>query len=232
MARARAAAMACGGDAVVSHRSAACLYGLLPDAGGDVDITVAHRNSGRRSGIRRHRVKALPRQDVTVMRGIRITTIARTICDLAATESARATEHAYQEALYREVVSDKAVKDVLTREPTRRGAPTIRSLTSDTRLTRSDKERKLVRLIKQAQLPMPLTNVPLHGYNADLYWPAHQLVVEFDGWGAHGHRLAFEGNRKRDQVLVANGIRAMRVTDRHLTNEQIAVITRIAQALR
>jgi len=79
---------------------------------------------------------------------------------------------------------------------------------------------------------MPLTNVPVHGCRADLYWPAHHLVVEFDGWGAHGHRLAFESNRKRDQVLVACGIRVMRVTDRHLTNEHIAVIARIAQALR
>ena len=65
-----------------------------------------------------------------------------------------------------------------------------------------------------------------------MYWPSHGLVLEFDGWRAHGHRLAFDGNRKRDQVMVANGIRVLRVTDRHLEEEPIAVVARIAQSLR
>ena len=232
MARARAAALACGDDAVVSHRSAACLFGLLPDFAGDVEITVAGRNPGDHPGIKLHRVKTLPKQDVTKVNGFNVTSIARTICDLAATESAHATEQAFQEALYREIVTVKALQAVLAREPTRRGAPTIRRLISDPRLTRSEKERRLLKLIAAAQLPEPLTNVPLHGYKADMYWPLHALVVEFDGWQAHGHRHAFESNRKRDQIMVANGIRVLRVTDRHLEHEPIAVVTRIAQALR
>ena len=232
MACARAAVLACGADAIASHRSAACLYGLLPDLGGDVDVTVPGRNPGQRPGIRRHRVADLPAQDVRNMRGLRITSVARTICDLAATESARDTEHAFQEALYREVVTGRALTAVLDREPRRRGASVIRALLADPRLTRSEKERLLLRLIKQADLPTPRTNVPLHGYKADIYWPEQGLVVEFDGWQAHGHRLAFESNRKRDQILVANGLRVLRVTDRHLTNEPIAVVARIAQALR
>lgn len=234
MARARAAALACGGgaDSVVSHRSAACLYGLLPDNGGDIDITVVGRNQAPRPGIRLHRVAALARADLTVMRGLKITSVARTICDLAATESARDTEHAFQEALYREVVTDRNLKAVLEREPRRRGAPVIRALLEDPRLTRSEKERLLLKLIRQAQLPTPLTNAPVHGYKADLYWPQQGLVVEFDGWQAHGHRLAFESNRKRDQILLANGLRVLRVTDRQLTNEPIALVARIAQALR
>ena len=92
----------------------------------------------------------------------------------------------------------------------------IRALIEDPRLTRSEKERASTRLIKQAQLPKPLTNVPVHGYKADVYWPQQGLVVEFDGWQAHGHRLAFESNRKRDQILIANGLRVLRVTDRQL----------------
>jgi very-short-patch-repair endonuclease len=58
------------------------------------------------------------------------------------------------------------------------------------------------------------------------------LTLEFDGWQAHGHRLAFEKNRRRDQVLLAAGIRVLRITDRQLTNEPIALVARIAQALR
>jgi very-short-patch-repair endonuclease len=57
-------------------------------------------------------------------------------------------------------------------------------------------------------------------------------VLEFDGWKAHGHRHAFDGDRKRDQVMLANRLRTMRVTDRHLTHEPVALATRIAQALR
>jgi very-short-patch-repair endonuclease len=232
MARARAAALACAPDAVVSHRSAACLFSLLPEIGGHVDVTVAGRNPGIHRGIRLHRVGTLAKSDVTAMNGLRITSVARTICDLAATESARDTEQAFQEALYREIVTDRALATLLEREPNRRGAPIIRALIRDPRLTPSERERRLLRLIKAAQLPKPLTNVLVHGYKADMYWPSYRLIVEFDGWGAHGHRLAFENNRKRDQVLIANGLRVMRVTDRQLTDEPIAIAARIAQALR
>ncbi|MGO9498527.1 MAG: DUF559 domain-containing protein [Solirubrobacteraceae bacterium] len=232
VAQARAAALACGPDAVVSHRSAACLFSLLPETTGDVDITIPGRNQAPRPGIRRHRVKSLPRHHVTNVNGIRVTSIARTICDLAATESPHATEQAFQEALYREIVTDQALKAVIDREPRRRGAAVIRSLISDPRLTRSERERRLLKLIEQAGLPKPLTNVPLNGYKADVFWPQYNLIVEFDGWQAHGHRQAFESNRKRDQIMLAKGMSTLRVTDRQLTNEPIALVGRIAQSQR
>jgi very-short-patch-repair endonuclease len=232
MARARAAALAVGGDAVVSHLSAARLFGLLPDNGGDVDITVEGRNPGRRPGVRRHRVSKLPRADVTTINRIKVTSVARTICDLAATESARDTERAFQEALYRDIVTDKALKAVIAREPRRRGARVIRALLENPSLTRSDRERRVLQLIQQAQLPKPLTNVPINGYVADVYWPQHKLILEFDGWQGHSHRRAFESNRKRDQVMLASGLRTLRVTDRQLTNEPIALTVRVAQSMR
>jgi hypothetical protein len=126
------------------------------------------------------------------MRGIRVTSVARTICDLAATEPAREVEVVFQEALYRDVVSERQVRAVLDREPHRRGAPEIRDLLRDPRMTRSEKERALLRLIDAAQLPRPLTNVRVHGYLVDAFWPKEGLVVEVDGWDAHGHRVAFE----------------------------------------
>ena len=232
MGRTRAAAMACGAGAVVSHRSAAEMFGLLPESKGDVDVTVAGRNFAPRSGVRRHRVAKLPRHEVTKMRGIPMTTVARTIADLAATEPRNEVEHAFQDALYRKIVTDKAVAAIIGREPRRRGAPLIRAVLDDPRMTRSEKERALLRLIEQAQLPRPLTNVNVYGYLADAYWPGEGLIVEFDGWDAHGHRLAFESNRKRDQVLLAHGIRSMRVTGRHLKGEPLGLTARIAQALR
>jgi very-short-patch-repair endonuclease len=232
MGKARAAALAVGADAVVSHLSAARLFGLLPQEGRDVEITVARRNPGEHPGIRLHRVAGLTRVDVTQINGLRVTSIARTICDLAATESPHATEQAFQEALYREIVTDKALKAVLDREPRRRGAPIIRALLNNPSLTRSERERRILKLISDAQLPKPLTNVPLNGYKADVFWPQYNLIVEFDGWQAHGHRHAFENNRKRDQIMLANGLRTLRVTDRQLTTEPIALVARIAQSQR
>jgi very-short-patch-repair endonuclease len=195
-------------------------------------VTVAGRNVAPRDGVRIHRVAAFAAGEVTKMRGIPMTSVARTICDLAATEAPREVEHAFQEALYRDIVTDRAVAEVLEREPRRRGAPVIRSLLRDPRMTRSEKERALLKLIDAAQLPRPLTNVRLHGYLVDAYWPAEGLVLEFDGWPGHGHRLAFESNRKRDQVLLANGIRALRVTGRQFKVEPVAVAARIAMSLR
>jgi very-short-patch-repair endonuclease len=232
MARARAAVRACGDGAVVSHRSAAELFGLLPETDRDIDVTVVGRNPGVHAGIRRHRPRALARHDVTSMRGIPVTSVARTIADLAATEPTGDVEHAFQEALYRRVVTDRQLAAVLKREPNRRGARVIRALLENPEMTRSERERALLKLIGQAQLPKPLTNVRLHGYLVDAYWPEHGLVLEFDGWQAHGHRSAFENDRKRDQVMLANGLRVSRVTDRQLKYEPVAVAARIAMALR
>jgi hypothetical protein len=232
MARARAARFACGADAVVSHRSAACLFGLLPDIGGDVDVTIQGRNQAPRSGIRRHRVKQLPREDVTTINGIKVTSIARTICDLAASESPRDTEHAFQEALFRDKTIDRTIAAVLQREPRRRGAPIIRSLLKGPAPHPVRKRTPNPQTNRASAAPKPLTNVHLHGYVADAFWPHHNLILEFDGWQGHGHRLAFESNRKRDQVMLAAGLRTLRVTDRQLTNEAIALVARIAQTLR
>jgi very-short-patch-repair endonuclease len=232
MARARAAVMACGEGAVVSHRSAAEMFGLLPQSDRGIDVTVVGRNAGVHAGIRLHRPRGLAPHEVTKMRGIPVSSVARAICDMAATESADEVEHAWQEALYREIVTPRAVRAVLDRNPRRKGAPVVRALIDDPRMTRSERERVLLKLLAQAQLPKPLTNVRLHGYLVDAYWPQQRLVLEFDGWKAHGHRGAFDRDRKRDQVMLANGLGAMRVTDRHLTHEPVALVARIAQALR
>ncbi len=232
MARARAAAMSCEPDAVISHRTASELYGLLPERSDEIDVTVVARNPKSREGIRLHRAAAFGPGEVRKMRGIPVTSVARAICDMAATESRRDVEDAYQEALYRRIVTPGALAAIIKREPRRRGAPVIRALIEDPRMTRSERERALLKLLAQAQLPKPLTNVRLHGQLVDAYWPEHGLVLEFDGWQAHGHRSAFESDRKRDQVMVAHGLRVIRVTDRQLKREPVAVAARIAQALR
>jgi very-short-patch-repair endonuclease len=85
--------------------------------------------------------------------------------------------------------------------------------------------------MKSAELPQPLVNLKLLGFTADFLWPDQRLILEVDGYGTHGDRLAFEHDRKRDQIHVAAGYTVVRVTWWQLRDESIAVVARLAQAL-
>jgi very-short-patch-repair endonuclease len=98
-------------------------------------------------------------------------------------------------------------------------------------MTRSKMERALRALIKQAGLPAPQTNVRVHGYEVDMYWPAHHLVVEFDGWSTHSSRTAFESDRLKDAKLQLAGERVIRVTGRQLERRPHELVARLAVAL-
>jgi very-short-patch-repair endonuclease len=98
-------------------------------------------------------------------------------------------------------------------------------------VTRSTYERKLLALITDARLPRPRANARVQGMEVDLYWPEQKLIVEFDGFGYHSDRAAFERDRERDQQLVAAGYRVIRVTARQLDHAPLATITAIAMAL-
>src|SRR5690242_4326047 len=152
-ARARAAAFACGDGAVVSHCTAAQLWDLLNAGASDVHVTVCGRNPGPRRGIRTHRVRRLPEEEVTIRHGIPLTTPARTICDLAATEPLRDVEAAIAEARIHRLATDRQIRAVINNTPTRPGAPIIRSLLEqedDSGYTRSKAERLLRDLIAKA----------------------------------------------------------------------------------
>jgi very-short-patch-repair endonuclease len=89
----------------------------------------------------------------------------------------------------------------------------------------------MLHLIRAAKLPPPRTNTPVAGFEADFVWPEHKLIVEFDGYQFHGHRQAFERDRRRDQAHVAAGYRVIRVTWRQLEHEPYTVVAAIAMAL-
>jgi very-short-patch-repair endonuclease len=85
--------------------------------------------------------------------------------------------------------------------------------------------------VKRAGLEQPLSNHHLHGHLVDFVWLEQRLIVEVDGYDTHRDRAAFERDRRRDQILTAAGYRVIRITWRQLTQEPLAVIARIAQAL-
>lgn len=235
-ARARAAMLACGADATVSHTTAAGLWGILPegDRSDHVHVTVPGRNAGPREGVCVHRTAVLNRDEIAIRDGLRLTSPARTICDVAGIAPVREAEAALAEARVQGLVTDRQLHAVIERTPTMKGSAVVRALLRsevETGYTRSRAERVMVKLTRAAALPRPLLNQRLLGYVADFLWPQQRLVLEVDGYKYHRHRAAFERDRRRDQLMVASGYRVLRITWRQLRDEPLFVVARLAEAL-
>jgi very-short-patch-repair endonuclease len=171
---------------------------------------------------------------VTTRDGIPLTTPARTICDLAATEPLRDVEEALAEARIHRLATDPQLAAVINAAPTRAGAAIIRKLLEaedDSGYTRSRAERRLRDLLRAAGAARPLFNEPVLGYVVDAVWPEQRLIVEVDGYTYHSNRAAFERDRRRDQQLIAAGYRVIRVTWLQLRDRPIETIATIITAL-
>ena len=223
------AVFACGDRAVLSHKSAAELWRLRPAKGPRVDVTVPSGGTrARRGAVIVHR-SPLPAEDVTVRECIPVTAPNRTLIDLADCAPRRELERAIDEALY--LGWDLSSLHPL---PGRRGAGVLAAVLHDhqagTTRTRSDFEELLLDLCRQYDLPQPLVNPTIEGYEVDFVWPQARLILEADGWSAHRSRTAFERDRLRDAVLEAAGWRVIRLTWRRLTREPQVVAAQL-QAL-
>jgi len=230
-----AAVLACGDGTVVSHLSAARLLQLLPYPASPrpVDVTVTGRDV-RRPGIRIHWVRGLEPRDTRMLHGIPATTPARTLLDLATILSPYLLERTIAEAQVRRLVRRRDLLAQLDRNQGRRGTRTLRrllDLDGGPAFTRSNAERRLLRLLRAAELPIPHVNSRVEGYEVDFLWAEHKLVVEFDGFRFHSPRAKFERDRQRDARLAAAGHTVIRVTWRQLVDSPEAVVARIAQAL-
>ncbi len=228
-AREMAAVLAAGQGAVVSHRSATGMWELRPAPEDMVDITLTRRGIRSMSGIRVHTAVKLPASDVTTRHGIPVTTPLRTLLDLAAVASLGELERAVQEAQVRGLVTAEQLR---RRAVAVRGAPALRAaLALEPALTRSEAERRLLALIRAAELPRPQTNARIGPYEVDAVWSQARVVVEVDGYAFHGTRAAFERDRRRDADLAARRFAVLRFTWRELTRHPEAVVARIAAVL-
>jgi very-short-patch-repair endonuclease len=232
-ARELAAVLACGPSAVASHRSAAGLWRLLPGPRDLPDVTVPGRDCRRRE-IRVHLVAALDHRDVRTVRGIPVTTPARTLLDLAAVVTTRELEQALAEAHARRLARRSDLLSLLARVGARPGAAPLRSLLdADTApaLTRSEAEERFLALIRKAELPPPEVNVRVGRHEVDFLWRQQGLVVEVDSFAFHSSRAAFERDRLRDAERGAAGFRVLRVTWRQIVDRPEALVARMATAL-
>ncbi|MGZ4169545.1 MAG: DUF559 domain-containing protein [Solirubrobacteraceae bacterium] len=230
LARETAALLHVGDNAVLSHESAAAVWGLaaIPSF---VAITLINRNVKSQPGLRLHRVKALDTRDVIIHKGFPVTAPARTLIDCATNSN---IHRLLNEARVLGLVTDAKIHAAIERCPGRKGVGPLRQLLSDRYergYSRSSAERLLRRLVKAGGLDPPMYNTYVLTFEVDAVWPQQRVVVEVDGYGAHGHRVAFERDRKRDQTLVGAGYLVVRTTWRQLVHEPMAVAVAIAKAL-
>ena len=231
-----AAALYFRGDALICAHAAGVLWGVLdttqqPDGRDPIDVLVVGRSARGVSGVRVHRIASLARQDIRRRKGIPVTSPARTILDLAATMDELELEAVLSVGLSKRVVRLAQLKDVIERNPRVRGITQLRGLLNRPQTlhdTRSTYERKLLRLLTQAELPLPITNIKLAGKLVDAYWPDLKLVIEFDIWKYHRERDSFESDRLTDQHLTAAGHHVMRITARQVDHAPYALVARLA----
>jgi very-short-patch-repair endonuclease len=231
-----AALLHTGDNAVLSHRTAAALWGFGHTSATRLEVTVIGRHVRELPRLRVYRVSAVDLRDVRMLHGLPVTAPARTMIDFAAEASIDEVIAALAEARVRRLVTDAELEAAMRRAPLRTGVARVRSALADElglgrQHTRNDAERRLLALIAQAGLPPPIANARVLGMEVDLLWPTERVVVEFDGWAAHGHPAAFERDRRRGQVLSAAGYTVFRVTWRQLTEEPVAVAVRLAHTL-
>jgi hypothetical protein len=234
-----AAVFAGGPGAVLSHRSAAELWGLIGGFTAPIHLTAP---SGRRQrdDLRFHRPRC-PDDERTEVDGIPVTTVPRTILDCAPAMSERRLERLINEADVLRLYDHLSLPTLLHRHPRRPGSRKLTQALSKrdagSTFTRSDLEELLIELVDELGLPRPETNVVLvidgETFEIDALWRPERLAVELDSRQFHLTPLAFERDRRRDRKLSAAGWRPVRITWRQLTEDRAGVgldLTRMCEA--
>jgi len=222
-----AAVLACGTSAVLSYRSAAALWGILRTARTMIEVTAAQGRHPK-PGIQLHS-DLLAADEITTLRGIPVTTPARTLLDLAAVLDRHQLERAMSEAEVLRLTGALSLEELLARHPRRRCAATLHTLldAGHSGVSRSELEDRFLRFLSLSSLPLPELNVPMQvngdWIESDCVWRPQRVIVELDGHATHGTRAAFERDRKRDRALQANGWRVVRVTWRQLRDSPEAI---------
>jgi very-short-patch-repair endonuclease len=231
-----AALLACGDDAVLTHRTAGGILSIIPEPRPEepVDVSGPRTLRGPRTGVRLHRVGPLPDDEVESRHGLAVATAARTLLDLAPRLGPYDLERALAQAERRELVTLDQVRALARRYPGRPGHGRLRALLDDIEdaaLTRSPPELHLLKRLRNAGVPQPRVNAVIDGMEVDLLFADHRLVVEVDGYAFHRQRPAFEEDRSRSASLAARGIMVLRFTPRQIRNEPDKVLARLCLAL-
>jgi hypothetical protein len=209
--------LAAGPGAVLSHREAGAIHGLRRWSG-VIDVTVPKRRRHRR-GLRAHTAELRP-DEVTTVRGLPVTTVARTLLDLASLLPYDHMESAIRQGEFNGAAAGPSLLQLMDRHPHRPGVPMLRRIiaagTMGDGVSRNDFEELFGRRLTELGISPAKRNwnIPVRGGVAegDYVWPEQRLNVELDGWQSHGRRTQFEADRRRDLRVSAAGWRVIRIT--------------------
>ncbi len=229
-----AAVLACGDEALLSHRSAAALWGLMRPRRSPVEVTSCRGRTGR-DGILLH-YSPVANDERSIEAGIPVTSVARTLLDLAEVLDEDGLRRAFEEADRLKLLQIPALQQICAQAGKRKGLVALRRLIDAARepvFARSPLENRFAEFHREhlADLPAPLTDVSILDHEVDAYWPSHHLVVEMDSWEFHRHRAAFESDRARDTKMQAAGYRVLRFTHRRLEADPDGVSSELRQML-
>ena len=211
--RAQAALLVAGPRSVLSHGSAATLWGVWQRWDQPFEVTIAANR--RPSGLRVHQTRTLTLADVTSERGLIVTNPARTILDIAPRLTDRRLARAINDLRLRRLLTLEALDSLTERVRGRPGAKRIRAIVgvSHGEPTRSAFEDDWIRFAALYRLPHHEMNVNVCGHRVDVLFTPDRLIVELDGWDSHRTKRAFEADREQDaEILARTGIPTIRIT--------------------
>jgi hypothetical protein len=214
-ARACAAVLACGEKAMLSHRSAASLWGF--DKHWEEPFEVIAPSVRRRTGVKVHRCRTLARPDITRQLGIRVTSPARTVLDNATRFTGKRLSRFVNDALRTPYLHVPDLADVLNRNPDHPGTRRVRRYVRAP--TNSPLEDDFLEFAKRYGLPQPVTNTHLLGFEIDVLYPRERVIVELDSAEFHMDRDSFERDRKRDVIMLEANIVTVRITDERMNHD-------------
>jgi very-short-patch-repair endonuclease len=234
-----AAVLACGPEAVLSHWSAAALWMIRPNSRSRIDVTVAHRSRSS-DRIRRH-ISQVPEDERAVEEGIPVTSVPRTILDLAATESEDLVKAVLGESEHRQLFDRLSLPDLVERYPGKRGVGKVRVALERLKSEppgrkRSPLEERFEPFLRRHRLPLPRFNdwilLGENRFQVDCHWPDTGQIVELDGWEGHRTRTAFREDRARDRSLRVAGYSVTRLTWNQLDDEPEAIAADLRTLLK
>ena len=226
-----AAVFACGDGAVLSGQAAAYLYGLVKRPPPFPEVTA--KTERRVKGVITRRCRGLNRSETTVYRRIPITTVPRTLVDLAALLGPEELMRAVHEADVRHRTKPRHVEAILRGRPNAAGAGELRAIVSgETRVTLSRLEKRFIALLKEAGLPLPQTNRPAGAHRVDCRWPEYRLTVELDSYRYHNTRYAWEQDRERERAAHGREETHRRYTYEDVFNNPKPMLQHLKKLLR
>jgi very-short-patch-repair endonuclease len=229
-----AAVLSCGTDAMLSHRCAGVLWGVVRKAGG-IDVVVPEGVFRRRPGIRVHRRSPIGPEHRCRRVGIPVTDPVSTLVDVASCAPDWEVERAINEADRLGLIDPEALRVAIESVPRRHGLARLRRLLGGEPLSDSGLERRFLAIVRLAGLPTPETQVKVSGYRVDFFWPRLGLVVETDGWVYHRTPGEQATDRRRDQAHTRAGLATLRFAEAQIRQEPdevrrtlVAVAARLA----